>query len=171
MHAEKHIVVTDHSNLFRRLLRLMLESAGLHRITETEHYHETLKILRTHKVDLLLLEYELNGFCGLDFIRQIRSGQSGVNKEVPIIVLTDPLGEEWLDQKIAGQVIAAGANACLTKPISIKKFLPPILEALAQEPHVVHEPKHVVAPFGFAAAFRQSLERLNNVFMPVPQIY
>ena len=126
----KHVVVTQGSPLFRRLTKLILASACIHATTETEDYDDALCVLRARPVDLLILEHKVNGACALDCVRRIRDDDSGPNQKVPIIILTEPDNDAAQRPFSIDQAMGAGTTACVSKPLSIRKLIPAVVDAL-----------------------------------------
>ncbi|HIJ61153.1 MAG TPA: response regulator [Rhodospirillaceae bacterium] len=127
----KHIVVADGSAPYRSLIKVAFGSeGGWYNITEAEHYRAALSLLRAYKVHLLILADEIDGVSGIDVVHQIRSGQAGCKPDIPIIVLTDPKGIASLGAALHDEAMAAGATACVSKPLSIKQLAPPIFSVL-----------------------------------------
>ena len=133
MSHAKHIIVAEAQPIFRRLTEIILWPAKIHKITEADNYDETLALLRAGKVDLLILDYEINGVCGTPYIRRIRDDRANRNRHVPIITLYDAQNDEWMESYVMGQALNAGATACVSKPLSIKKLFPIIANALDLE--------------------------------------
>ncbi|MBF0323758.1 MAG: response regulator [Alphaproteobacteria bacterium] len=162
----KHIVIEEASKPLRHLIVMALNYPGHHQITEVENHTEALSVLRAYKPNLLIIEYESNGVSGLDHVRQIRNGKAGCKRNIPIIVLTDPKKEEWMEAYMASQVMEAGANACVSKPLSIRKLFPVAVHVMKQ----AHEERvaklHIVAPFGFSRFMEEKVPRLMRFFAP-----
>ncbi len=102
------IIAVDDEEALLKLLRVNLTADGYDVITASGG-KEALKLLETHRPDLVVLDImlpDLSGFQLLDIIRQ--------NSDVPIIVLTARAEED-----IAHDAINHGADDCIRKPFSI----------------------------------------------------
>ncbi len=104
------ILITDDEPHMRRLIQFALKSTG-YEIEQAESGEDTLTRLGRGPVDLLLIDYELQGMNGLDTIEAARKLDHGAN--LPVILLT-ARGDTGI--KDAAQ--SAGVNAFLTKPFS-----------------------------------------------------
>lgn len=133
MFRKKHILVVEDGILSRKLTRTILESSGFEKITEVDDHKDALSVLRSYKVDLLVLEHEINGVYSQDYVRQIRDGQAGKKKNIPIILLTHPNGDCWLEEYLTMEAKSIGATACVARPLCAETLLPPILDALAAD--------------------------------------
>lgn len=118
----KHIVIADGNAVNRDLIRSALGAGGVYRITEAGQFCEALAILKGDAVDLLILAQEINGVSSIDHIRRIRSGRCQGKADLPIIVLIDPLAADSRCGHPSIRARRAGATACLSKPLSIKKL-------------------------------------------------
>ncbi|OAN50804.1 hypothetical protein A6A04_17025 [Paramagnetospirillum marisnigri] len=166
----KHIVIEEKSRPLRHLIGMILNYPGHHQITEVENHKEALSVLRAYKPNLLIVEYESDGVSGLDHVREIRNGKAGCKRNIPIIVLTDPKKDEWMEAYMAGQVIEAGATARVSKPLSLRKLFPVAVRAMEQA-HEEHVPKlHIVAPFGFSRFMEEKAPRLMRFFAPAEKL-
>ncbi len=97
------------------------------------------------------MEYIIDGESALDHVRQIRDGHAGRNRNVPIIILTDPDDEDWHDAWVVKRATRAGATACVPQPISIKTLVPAVLDGLSRHAAETGSGAHIVAPTGFAS--------------------
>jgi len=104
------ILITDDEPHMRRLIKFALKSMG-GAIEEASSGEETVTRLGREPVDLLLIDYQLQGINGLDTIAAVRQLDHGA--ELPVILLT-ARGDTGI--KDAAQ--SAGVNAFLTKPFS-----------------------------------------------------
>jgi len=104
------ILITDDEPHMRRLIQFALKSTGCE-IVQAASGEETLTLLGREPVDLLLIDYQLQGINGLDTIAAARKLDHGA--DLPVILLT-ARGDTGI--KDAAQ--SAGVNAFLTKPFS-----------------------------------------------------
>jgi two-component sensor histidine kinase/CheY-like chemotaxis protein len=104
------IVMVDDSAADRKLLERLLRNAG----GEVE-FHEAasasggLSACREFAPDCVLVDYKLPGMSGLDFLRQLRSGENGEGP-VAVVMLTGLVSEQ-----IAVDAMKAGAQDYLVK--------------------------------------------------------
>lgn len=101
------IIITDDSAVFRSTLRKILEDEGHIILAEASNADEALKLLTSHKPDLLILDLLMPGKSGLDVLKEI--GQT--KKEQKVLVVTA------VNQKsVNDEAKRLGAKAVLYKP-------------------------------------------------------
>jgi two-component system response regulator ResD len=107
------VLIADDDPVVRDVVRRYLERDG-HDVAVAHDGAEAMRLLRSAKVDLAVLDVMMPGPDGLTLCRSVRSG---AGYGLPIILLT-ALGEE--DDRIAG--LEAGADDYLTKPFSPREL-------------------------------------------------
>ncbi len=116
--------------------RLMLESAG-YRITEAQDGREVLDRLASEPFDLIIMDIQMPGINGMEAAASIRGGALGREKAgIPIIALT-----AYAALRDKENVLAAGMDACLTKPVSREELLAAVKELLRQGRASLYEPR------------------------------
>jgi two-component system, chemotaxis family, chemotaxis protein CheY len=80
------ILVIDDSNSARYVLMKTLRELGYKEAIAVESAEDGLERLKTERIDLILLDWNLNGMSGLEFLRQIRSDSK--TKSLPVIMVT-----------------------------------------------------------------------------------
>jgi two-component system, OmpR family, alkaline phosphatase synthesis response regulator PhoP len=108
----KNILVVDDEVKIVQLVRDYLEKAG-YTVRTAEDGLSALRIARSEKPDLIVLDLGLPGMDGLDVTRELRR-----SSDAPIIMLT-ARGEE--SDKLIG--LELGADDYLTKPFSPKELV------------------------------------------------
>lgn len=160
----QHIVVTEEARPFRRLTKIALESADIHNITEVDSYQETLCVLQNCKVDLLIFDASIDDVSAFPYIRRIRCGETRQNRNVPIILLYDREKDDVSESYLIDQATEAGATACVSKPLSIKKLIPVVRASLRDESADGWSEMHIVAPSRVAQLVRTRLPRVSRLF-------
>lgn len=107
-----------------RLLQYNLAKTGCQVMTATSG-QETLEIIGSTPVDLLIIDIMMPGIDGFQTIEQLRNMEAG--KDLPVIVLTGRGQSNTQDQADSLQV--AGF---LTKPFSPTRLLQTVLDVLQQ---------------------------------------
>jgi DNA-binding response OmpR family regulator len=166
----KRIVVAEENESLRHLIGMILNYPGHHIISEAESYREALNALQVCPAGLLIMECEINGTSGLDLIRRIRGGAAGCSQRIPIIVLTEPQKDEWMDTYLDSQVMGAGATARVMKPLTMTKLIPAVMDALKREPVEPGRKMHIVTPAGFRQYLSQKLPRFGRMFVPAENL-
>jgi CheY-like chemotaxis protein len=122
------LLVADDDAEFRRTLRLVLEPHVV--LCEAACGEEALEIVRTRKVDLVLLDMNMRALSGLDTLRLVKS----LRTALPCIIITASFTDEL--QKSAAQ---ADAFSVLKKPVTRRLLLSTVsraLEAAYDDPDV-----------------------------------
>ena len=113
--STKNLLVVDDSATTRMLISLTLKREGVYRIVEVSNGREAVDKLSVEPVDCVLTDINMPQMNGLDLISYIRSQHR--EPKLPIIVITTQGEEEARDKGMA-----QGANAYLTKPVSLKRL-------------------------------------------------
>lgn len=114
-----HILVVDDHRDIREPLAEYLEKNG-YRTSKAENGERLSTIIRTAKVDLIVLDILMPGENGLEICRRIRE-----TKDIPIILLT-AVAEET--DRIVG--LEMGADDYVTKPFNPRELLARIKNVL-----------------------------------------
>lgn len=113
--SDYKILVVDDEEHIQELLKFNLESSG-YKVYCSGSGNDALKLVKTEKPDLILLDVMLPGMDGYDVCKEIRKDNSISN--LPIIMITAK--SEELD-KILG--LELGADDYLTKPFSLRELM------------------------------------------------
>ncbi len=117
------ILVVDDDPQIRRVLKVTLAGQGFE-VEDARNGEEALERLRSHRVDLVLLDINMPGMSGLDVCRSVRAGS-----EVAVIMLT--VRDEEADTV---EALDAGADDYVTKPFKPSELLARIRAALRRSP-------------------------------------
>ncbi|MFD2115213.1 ATP-binding protein [Paenibacillus yanchengensis] len=120
---EQTILVVDDDHASIKLLADALTESGYTFIVVDNGY-EALEILKTHKVDCMLIDYMMSGMSGYELCKKVRKHHDIL--ELPIIVLTSIMQHSDLMLSLH-----SGANDYLLKPIVIEDLLVRIQSLLA----------------------------------------
>jgi DNA-binding response OmpR family regulator len=119
MSGERILVVEDDPSILRGLdLNLAMEGYKVRTATDGE---EGLRIARTERPDLLIVDVMLPRMGGLDLVRELRKE----DPDMPILILSAK-GQE--QDKVAG--LALGADDYVVKPFGLSELLARIGAAL-----------------------------------------
>jgi len=113
------ILLIDDESQIRGVLRSALVSQGAH-VIDLPSGEEALDLLGRRKVDLILLDMNMQGMGGLETCRAIRAGQ-----DVPIIIVS--VRDSNRDKV---EALDAGADDFVSKPFSIDELMARIRAAL-----------------------------------------
>lgn len=114
------ILIVDDSNLARRALRSILESAG-HEVVEAEEGALALERYFLEAPDLVLLDLVMKGMYGFDVLSKLRE----LDPAARVIIATADIQRST--REMAGK---GGALAVVNKPFASEQVLAAIDEAL-----------------------------------------
>jgi CheY-like chemotaxis protein len=116
--TQKTILVIDDLTVTLMAIRSMLE--GKYTTCIAKSALDGLVVLKSIHVDLILLDIEMPGMSGMDFLAQI---QTGPFKNIPVIFVTS---DRTLDT--INKALELGVKGYLVKPVEAKKLLDKIEE-------------------------------------------
>ena len=108
-----HLLIVDDEEAARYGMRRALENLG-YEIMEAASVEEARAPLQKHAVDLILLDVNLPGMSGTDFLQQLQQQRD----DAPLVVLITAYGSE----RMAVEAIKAGAHDYLAKPFDIDEL-------------------------------------------------
>jgi len=112
LHGVKFLIVEDNA-FMREILRELLLCFSVRNIQEAHDGADALEIMQTWTPDIILLDWEMVPFDGIDFARMVRASNHNDQQFTPIIMISAH-SEYWRIQYAR----AAGINEFLVKPIS-----------------------------------------------------
>jgi two-component system chemotaxis response regulator CheY len=80
------ILIIDDSNSARYVMVRILREIGYKELVAVESAEDGLERLKTEKINLILLDWNMNGMSGIDFLKRIRAEQP--TKNLPVIMVT-----------------------------------------------------------------------------------
>ena len=110
--AEEKILIVDDEEHILELLKFNVKNAGYDVITANNGI-EAVKLVKSEKPALVLLDLMLPGINGIEVCRRIRK-----EKETPIIMLT---ARDSVMDKVTG--LKSGADDYLAKPFAIEELI------------------------------------------------
>jgi len=118
--ASERILVVDDDRSVLKTLKACLESAGLG-VTVATGEHDALSAARSEAFDLAILDMQLQGFDGIELMRELRDLFPGM----PVIILT---GFGTIESAVLA--MSQGAFSFLTKPVHLQQLLSSVEKAL-----------------------------------------
>jgi CheY-like chemotaxis protein len=113
--SRRTLLYIDDNTANVRLVDLLLEQRPGVRLVSADSGRLGLELARQHRPDVILLDMYLPDIQGIDFLRTIR--QEPLLARTPVIVVS---AED--DRQLPLQMIAAGAQVYLTKPLNLFEF-------------------------------------------------
>jgi DNA-binding NtrC family response regulator len=103
-------MIVDDEEAARYGMRRALSTFG-YNITEAGSAEAARALLKQHDPDLLLLDVNLPGLSGLDFLRELKSA----NGNAPLVIIVTAHGSE----RMAVEAVKAGAHDYISKPFEL----------------------------------------------------
>src|SRR5260370_21122887 len=103
------ILIVDGEEINRRLLKAIFKTAS-YRILEARKASEAIELLKSEKIDLVILDLRLSEMSGPEFCRWMKASRQ--TQFVPVLMVTSLQG---IENEIAG--ISSGADEFLFKPL------------------------------------------------------
>lgn len=119
------ILVVDDNQDIRDLVVHILNADGFHVYAAVDG-ENALAILKSNRVDLVLLDVMMPGLSGLDVLKEIRTGSNKKIRDTPVMMITAKSSTDDIDQ-----ALAIGANSYVVKPFrgtTIREKVRSILE-------------------------------------------
>ena len=121
------LIVDDHSIVRQGLRRILDEENGMKVLDEAANGVEALKILRTAKIDIILLDISMPEKNGFDTLKQIVEGGSGAK----VLILS-----MYPEDQYAVRLMKAGASGYLTKDTAPEQLVEAIRKVMAGKKHI-----------------------------------
>ena len=134
LHNLQFLVVED-SHFMREILREVLMHFDVRNIREASDGAEALSIMKTWTPDIILLDWEMQPFDGIEFTRTIRGKQGSEECFIPIIMVSAH-SEFWRIQ----QARNVGVNEFLVKPVSPKSLFSRIRAVIERPRQFINAP-------------------------------
>lgn len=122
------VLVVDDNQHMRKLVVAILQAFGVRELFESPDGEHAWKNLRDSNPDVIILDWQMTGMTGLEFVRLVRNSPKSFNMFVPIVMLT---GHTHIDH--VRQARDAGANEFLAKPVTVKGIMSRLL-AVVEHP-------------------------------------
>jgi two-component system, cell cycle response regulator DivK len=109
------VLIVEDNEKNMKLARDVLQAKG-YQTLEAETGEEGVRLAKERKPDLVLMDIQLPGINGIEAFRQIRADPK--TARIPVVALTASV-----TPTDRSQITAAGFDAFVGKPISLKEFL------------------------------------------------
>lgn len=138
---EVKILLVDDEPVIRRLIGGMLRHLNLDIVLEeaTDGSDALIKLRNpSYRPDLIITDLVMEPLNGLDFTRAVRAGQDGVDRFLPVVMVS---GDQ--DANIQLDAIRSGVDGFLHKPVSPETLRKQVLQVLSRDAHFVeiHRPE------------------------------
>jgi len=147
--AKIKFLIADDNAFMRTIVRRILSTLGAQDIREASDGAEALKIIQSWPADIVLLDWEMKPFDGIEFTAMMRHAQDLTNTFMPIIMISAH-SEYWRIAKARD----AGVTEFLVKPISAHTLFSRIR-------NVIEHPRPFVNAPGFFGPDRRRHEETH----------
>ncbi len=115
--SDQSILIVDDEQFSRSIVARLLEKMGKPQITEAGNGSEALDLLDNDgdKISLVIADFNMPVMHGLEFLKAIRAGEGGIDRDTPFAMLTG-----HSEKHLIGMALALDVNAFLIKPVSKK---------------------------------------------------
>lgn len=126
------MLVIDDNKHMQLMLKEILRAFNIRNIQTADDGADALKILSTYPTDLILCDWNMKPFDGLEFLQMVRRGSDSADPFVPVIMLT---GHTEYHRVLEAR--DAGANDFLSKPVAPAELYNRIVRCIElTRPHV-----------------------------------
>lgn len=130
--ARSKVLVVDDEPYMRKVVRTLLTSNGVRSVFEAADVMTGLDSVRENIPDAVILDWEMPGLDGTDFMRMVRSPGTFPYPDVPVIMLTG-----HSERRRVIEAIRLGVNEFLLKPVSSKTLRERLIAVLAHPRPIV----------------------------------
>ncbi|HTH15902.1 MAG TPA: cyclic nucleotide-binding domain-containing protein [Magnetospirillum sp.] len=145
------VLIIDDSRYARSFIKSALFSFGARNTLEAGDGPAGIEMLRANKVDLVVVDYDMEPMDGVSFTRLVRTGDEVPCHDVPILMIS---GMAEMEKVMEAR--NAGITEFLVKPVSADSLFRRVRNALVN-------PRAFVATDSYAGPCRRTVER------PVPE--
>ena len=141
-----HVLIIDDSRYARSFIKSALFSFGVRNVSEAGDGPDGITALRERKIDLVLVDHDMEPMDGVGFTRLVRAGEVEC-RDVPIIMVS---GMAEMEKVIEAR--NAGVNEFLVKPVSADSLFRRVRNALVN-------PRPFVVTDAYVGPCRRTVQR------------
>jgi CheY-like chemotaxis protein len=109
------ILLVDDNHHMRVLLTEILRAIGVKQVFEAADGAEALQMLRTHPIDIVMTDLNMQPLDGIDFVRLVRRSNDSPNPMIPVIMIT---GHSTIRRVAEARDV--GVSEFLSKPVTAR---------------------------------------------------
>ncbi|MBX9773914.1 MAG: response regulator [Xanthobacteraceae bacterium] len=121
------VLIVEDEPYSRKVVRTLLQAIGVTKIFEAKDGASGLQAIGAYRPDVVLLDWEMPGMNGAEFMRHVRSPSTFMYPAVPVIMLTG-----HSEKSRVMEAVNLGVHEFLVKPVSSTALLTRIVGVLAQ---------------------------------------
>jgi two-component system chemotaxis response regulator CheY len=130
--ASTRVLIVDDEYYSRKVIRTLLLAIGLSDIHEAEDGPRGLAAITAVIPDVVLLDWEMPGLDGADFMRRVRSPDTFALPNVPIIMLTG-----HAERSCVLEAVKLGVHEYVLKPVSSTLLRARLVSVLVKPRNIV----------------------------------
>lgn len=130
--AALKVLIVDDEHTMRKVTRSLLQAIGVKAIYEANNSPSGLAAVCTLEPDVVILDWQMPGTNGAEFVRQVRSPDRFPFPDVPIVMLTG-----FADRSRVMEAVRLGVNEFLVKPVSTKALMARLVSILTKPRRMV----------------------------------
>jgi len=117
--SESIFLVVDDEEFIRTLVEQLLQELGARRVLLADSGLTGLEILKQvgTEVDCIISDFKMPDMTGIEFAQAIRSGQVGIERDLPFALLT-----AYSDKTLLGLAMVMDVDAFISKPVTKQKL-------------------------------------------------
>jgi CheY-like chemotaxis protein len=126
------VLIVDDEHAMRKVTRSLLQAIGVTNIHDANDGRSGLEAVCTLAPDVVILDWEMPGLNGPEFMRRVRSPHDFPLPDVPVIMLTG-----YGERSRVVEAVRLGVNEFLLKPVSSKALLARLVAVLTNPRQMV----------------------------------
>ena len=130
--ASTKVLIIDDDYYMRKVIRSLLLAIGIKDTLDASNGSEGLEAICSAQPDIVILDWEMPGMTGADFMRIVRSPETFQCPQIPVIMLTG-----HVERETVVEAVRLGVNEFLCKPVSAKTLYQRILAIRAKPREMV----------------------------------
>jgi two-component system, chemotaxis family, chemotaxis protein CheY len=123
--AEIPVLIADPDKHVANLVRDVMKSVGFFNIHVVKDGAEALRVIESEGIELVIVDWQLNGMNGLDMLKHLRGDEESPNRFLPVIMLTGRA--ERRDIETARDT---GVTEYLAKPFTAKALFERVVQVI-----------------------------------------
>jgi two-component system, chemotaxis family, chemotaxis protein CheY len=116
--SKLRVLIVDDSKNMRMLVKTILSALGVQVVREAPDGQAAINELRSGPIDIAIVDWVMEPMDGLEFVRQVRTGEDSPSPFLPIIMMT---GHTEKHRIVKAR--DSGVTEFLAKPITAKTLL------------------------------------------------
>jgi len=121
------VLIVDDAYYSRKIVRTLLSAIGITKIVEAEDGARGIAAIQAHNPDIVLLDWEMPGMNGADFMRRVRSPETFIYPAVPVIMFSS-----HSEKSRVIEAVNLGVHEFLVKPVSSNALLARIIGVITK---------------------------------------